>query len=101
MYGIPVAWLIQLDGYRPFAMLGSEPVNSCAVPLIGVNWIAQLAAGIVMPVTVIAGAVDGLSATSTGTRDVDRVASVPLTLSSFFPPSPPPCDGLSVESTTQ
>ena len=37
MYGIPVAWLIQLDGYRPFAILGSEPVNSCAVPLIGVN----------------------------------------------------------------
>ena len=33
-------------------MLGSEPVNSCAVPPIGVNWIAQLAAGMVMPVAV-------------------------------------------------
>src|SRR5665213_3156634 len=102
MYGIPVAWLIQLDGYRPFAMLGSAPVNSCAVVVpIGVNLIAQLAAGIVMPVTVVAGAVEGLSATSTGTRDVERVVSVPLTLSSFLPPRPPPWVGLSVESTTQ
>src|SRR6185437_15332892 len=98
---MPVAWLIQLDGYRPLAMLGSAPVNSCAVPPIGVKRMAQLAAGMVMPVTVIAGAVEGLSATSTGTSDVDRVLSVPLTLSSFLPPSPPPCVGFRVESTTQ
>src|SRR5437868_5580557 len=63
---------------------------------------AQLCAGIVKPDCVIAAAVDGLIATSTGTSDVERVESVPETLSSLRPlPRPPPWAGFNVESSTQ